>query len=280
MRRIPTLVSLDATPINYDSLGEHYGHRPAGDGFLDRQKYALNRRTFHAAAGLVTWSEWARQSLIKDYGVRADAVRVVAPGAAPGYFDIGFARAMLNTPRRPGIVRALFVGGDFARKGGHDLLAAMRGPLADTCEVHLVTQADIAPQKNVYVHRGLTPNSPELLRLFAEADFFVFPTHADCLAMVLMEAAAAGLPVITTDVGALAENVEPGRSGFVIRHGDVGALTLSMRALIADAELRQRMSRATFAVARERFDAQRNNRVVLDLLGALAEARPTVRRAA
>src|SRR5258708_34790474 len=59
MRRVPSVISLDATPINYDSLAEHYGHQPAGDGWLDRQKYKLVRRAFHAAAGLVAWSELA-----------------------------------------------------------------------------------------------------------------------------------------------------------------------------------------------------------------------------
>jgi hypothetical protein len=61
MQRIPSVVSLDATPINYDLLGQHYGHRAAGGGLLDRQKYRLNRRAFQSAAVLVSWSEWARR---------------------------------------------------------------------------------------------------------------------------------------------------------------------------------------------------------------------------
>src|SRR5206468_3682262 len=93
--------------------------------------------------------------------------------------------------------RVLFVGGDFKRKGGPALLEVMRGPLAGWCELHVVTQAEVAPQPGVVVHRGLQANSPELLRLFATADIFVLPTMADCLAVVLMEATAAGLPVIT-----------------------------------------------------------------------------------
>src|SRR5581483_7359690 len=41
MRRIPTVISLDATPLNYDEVGASYGHRAAGEGFLDRQKFQL-----------------------------------------------------------------------------------------------------------------------------------------------------------------------------------------------------------------------------------------------
>src|SRR6266540_4221504 len=93
MRRLPTLISLDATPINYD-----------------------------AAAVLVTWSEWAKGSLIDDYGADARKIHVLAPGAAQAYFDIGRSRRVAPAPDAP--VRILFVGGDFPRKGGEQLLEA------------------------------------------------------------------------------------------------------------------------------------------------------------
>jgi hypothetical protein len=47
MRRLPTIISLDATPINYDSVGRFYGHHAAGRGLIDRQKYLANKRAFH-----------------------------------------------------------------------------------------------------------------------------------------------------------------------------------------------------------------------------------------
>jgi glycosyltransferase involved in cell wall biosynthesis len=277
MRRLPAIVSLDATPINYDSVGRHYGHRAAGAGLLDRQKYALNRRAFHHAAALVAWSEWARDSLVDHYGVESAKVRVIAPGAAPAYFAIGEQRAA--APERAAgdtaPVRLLFVGGDFRRKGGHLLLECMRGPLAGRCELHVVTREAVAPQRNVYVHAGLTPNSPKLLRLFAEADAFVFPSLADCLPLALMEATAAGLPVVTTDVGALGETVAQGRSGLSglsVRAGDGEALREALEAVVADAELRRRMGRAGHALARNKFDAQRNNRALLGLVAEVGRS--------
>jgi glycosyltransferase involved in cell wall biosynthesis len=282
IRQIPTVISLDATPINYDSVGEHYGHRPAGDGFVERQKYRLNQSAFAAAARLVTWSEWTRRSLVNDYGIPVEKVDVLAPGAAPDYFAIGAARAaMTDQPVPAAPVRILFVGGDFRRKGGPALLECMRdSSLASRCELHIVTQTDVAPQPNVFVHRGLQANSPELLSLFASADVFVLPTLADCLAVVLMEATAAGLPVITTDVGALSEAVRPGESGMLIAAGDTTALSWALTALVDDPCLRRQMGRAGQALAREKFDAQRNNRALLDLVVELGLARQHTRRAA
>jgi glycosyltransferase involved in cell wall biosynthesis len=276
MRRLPTVISLDATPINYDSVGEFYGHRAAGRGFPDRLKYRINRRAFHAAAGLVTWSQWARRSLVDDYGVDDARIRVIPPGVAACYFDVGERRAATRPSSaaecRP--VRLLFVGGDFRRKGGPQLLACLEGSLAERCRLDVVTQANVEPRAGVRVHRGLGPNSPELLRLFAQADVFVLPSRADCLAMVLMEAAAAALPVVTTDVGALGEAVVDGESGFVVRAGDGAGLRRALEALVADRELRGRMGRTGLAVARRRFDARGNGRALLDFVIAATRTRP------
>jgi glycosyltransferase involved in cell wall biosynthesis len=282
MRRVPAVVSLDATPLNYDSVGRYYGHRPAGDGFLDRQKYRLNRQVFHQAAALVAWSEWARCSLVEDYGVDHARTHVIAPGAAPEFFDLGDQRLCRSAAsaalegRTPDgedrLVRLLFVGADFERKGGPLLLECMRQGLAERCELHVVTKTDVAPQPNVYVHRGIRPNSAQLYDLFAQADVFVLPSYAECLAIVLMEATAAGLPVVTTGVGALREAVVEGESGMVIPAGDVRALWHALTTLAGDRLLRRRMSVAGLTLARQKFDARRNNRALLDVVCAAARA--------
>ena len=88
-----------------------------------------------------------------------------------------------------------------------------------------------------------------------------------------MEATAAGLPVITTQVGALGEAVLPGESGLVVPPGDGAALAQALRTLVEDGALRRRMGRAGLALAGARFNAERNNRALLDLLAEVAGAR-------
>jgi glycosyltransferase involved in cell wall biosynthesis len=276
MRRLPSVISLDATPINYDSVGKPYGHRPAGRGFLDRQKHRINRQAFHAAVGLVTWSNWARRSLFDDYGVDSARVRVIPPGAAGCFFELGERRAAGGpAPTRSEPVRLLFVGSDFRRKGGADLLACLQGPLSERCQLDLVTQEAPEPSNNVRIHRDVRPNSPELTRLFAAADIFVLPSLADCSPMALMEASAAALPVVTTDVGALGEMVIDRESGFIVRPGDRAALRHALDTLVADADLRPRIGRAALAVARRKFDAGRNGRALLDFVIGAAQAGST-----
>ena len=283
MRRLPSIVSMDATPLNYDRVGAAYGHTPAGNGFLDRRKFAMNRAVFEAAAGLVTWSEWAKRSLEDDYQIDPAKVRVLAPGAAAAYFAIGQQRpTVTEAAGQTGRVKVLFVGGDFQRKGGPLLVESMRDLLGERCELHLVTSqtAQVEPQPHLFVHHGLGPNSPALLRLFRAADLFVLPSRAECLAVVLMEATAAGLPVITTEVGALAEAVTVGQSGLTVPVGDGAALRHALEVLVSDAGLRQRMGRAGHALARDKFDAQRNNQALLDMVVAYALAPQAAWRAA
>ena len=273
MRRIPAVISLDATPLNFDHVSRigGYSHRPAGESFLDRQKYLMNRRAFHAAAALVPWSEWARRSLIDEYGADPDRIRVLAPGAAAEFFELGRQRAdatpaVESTARQVDPVRILFVGGDWARKGGPVLLEALKGLPADAWRLDVVTRDSVPPTPGVTVHHGVGPNSAELLRRFEQADLFVLPSLGECLAVVLMEATAAGLPVVTTDVGALGEAVRPAETGLIVPPNDVRALREALSTLLNDPTRRRSMGRAGHDLARQRFDARANNHSLLDLV--------------
>ena len=272
MRRVPAILSLDATPLNFDEVGAAYEHQPAGDGWVDARKHQLNRAAFGAARAIVAWSEWAAASLVRDYAVPRERIVVNAPGAAQRYFAIGEARPQAVAAVSP--VRLLFVGGDLARKGGFQLLEAVRAARTlRAFELHLVTRDAVPATPGVIVHRGLGPNSPELLDLFRTADAFVLPSLGECFGIALMEAAAAGLPIVATGVGAMREAAVDGRSAIVVSVADVRSLRQAIERLVDDEALRGRLGRAGHALARAKFDADRNNRVILDLLASVA--RPT-----
>lgn len=274
MRRIPTIVSMDATPINFDSIGYPYNHVPSKYKQFEALKNALNRRTFRGARHLITWHEWGKQSLQADYGMPASKIHVISPG-----IDLD----RWNFARQPhgGPVRLLFVGGDFRRKGGEILLAAYARDLMDRCTLDIVTKedVDIRGLRGVTVHQGFAPNAASLLELYAAADLFVFPTFADTLPLVVMEAMASGLPVVTTTVGAVREEIDDGVSGLLVPPADVDALSRAVGRLVDDPQLRQRMGAEARRVACERFNAAKNYSRIVDLCKRSIDEAAGARRA-
>jgi glycosyltransferase involved in cell wall biosynthesis len=265
--RVPTIISLDATPLNYDTVGAYYGHRSGGR--LERLKLLANRRAFRAAAALVTWCAWAKDSLVRDYGMPESKITVIPPGVDLARWPRHDASLRAQDDGQP--VRLLFVGGEFARKGGELLLQCFRAGLDERCELHIVTQAPVAPAHNIFVYHNLTPNSDTLLRLYAESDIFVFPSLADCAPLAVPEAMAAGLPVISTRVGAIPEMVRDGETGLLLPPGDMGALRNAIETLLAQPELRARMGTAGRRVVEAEHDARYNGHRLVDVLKAVTD---------
>ena len=176
LSRIPTVVSLDATPRQYDELGAFYDHR-RGSRIGESLKAAVHRHCFRRAARLVTWSEWSKAGLVDEYDVPPEKIKVIPPGVdvelwAPDHLDSH------GDGAEP--VRVLFVGGDLERKGGLVLLDAI-GRLRDDgvdIEADIVTRDQVAPRPGVQIHHGLTANSPDLIALYRRADVFCLPTSA------------------------------------------------------------------------------------------------------
>ncbi|MCA9289130.1 MAG: glycosyltransferase [Phycisphaerales bacterium] len=84
----------------------------------------------------------------------------------------------------------------------------------------------------------------ELSELYASADMFLFPSITDTLGQVVMEAQAAGLPVLVTEMGGPKEVMEDGRTGHVLGHKNPEQWVDAIVGLIADNARRAEMSRA------------------------------------
>ncbi len=93
-------------------------------------------------------------------------------------------------------------------------------------------------------------NGTELARAYASSDIFVFPSTTDTFGNVIIEAQAAGLPVIVSDVGGPRELVTDGVNGLITQALDVSAFAAAIRRLVEDEPLRKEMS----AAARRRVE--------------------------
>jgi glycosyltransferase involved in cell wall biosynthesis len=279
MRRIPTVVSLDATPLQLDEFADAYDHRVHGRAG-EHLRWRMNRLCFSHAAHIVTWSSWAKQGVVDGYGVPPEHVTVLPPGVR-----IEDWRAPAPQPPDAAL-HVLFVGGDLERKGGDELLKAIdelrREPPADgeheEVVLDLVTRADVEERPGVRVHRGLTPNSPDLLALFHRADVFVLPTKADCLGVALLEAGAAGLPLVSTGVAGIPEIVIDGETGLMVEPGSTTGLVAALRKLVDDESLRRRLGAAASEHVARNFDAEGNTGRLVDLMLDVAARGRAVRR--
>jgi glycosyltransferase involved in cell wall biosynthesis len=104
----------------------------------------------------------------------------------------------------------------------------------------------------------------DIERLYAAMDVFVLASHREGFPRAAMEAASMGLPVVATDVRGCREVVRPGLTGLVFPRGDVAALARAVKTLVDHPGQRDRMGRASRALALERFDERDVVRAVFD----------------
>jgi glycosyltransferase involved in cell wall biosynthesis len=95
---------------------------------------------------------------------------------------------------------------------------------------------------------GRREDVPQLL---AACDVFALPSLYEGSSLALLEAMAAGIPIVSSAIGGTDELIEDGRSGLLVPPGDAAALAAALRQLLSDSELREGLA----ARARERVDA-------------------------
>jgi glycosyltransferase involved in cell wall biosynthesis len=95
------------------------------------------------------------------------------------------------------------------------------------------------------------------IEVFREADVFVLPSYYENFPLVIIEAACAGLPIITTKVGALPEFFEHKRSVVFVEAGDVDSLAKSLAELLSNYSLRVSLGKGARAVFEQRLQRDR-----------------------
>jgi glycosyltransferase involved in cell wall biosynthesis len=109
---------------------------------------------------------------------------------------------------------------------------------------------------------------PDLLNAM---DIFVLPSYSEGVSLALLEAMAAGKPVIATAVGGLPEVVTEGENGLLIPPRDAEALAGALARLLTDPALAQRLGTNARARVRENFSLDRLGREINEIYGELVE---------
>ncbi len=94
------------------------------------------------------------------------------------------------------------------------------------------------------------------LTSFFHWDVFALPSIEEGFGIALVEAMAAGLPVVATNVGGIPEIIEHGKTGFLVPPADSNALAAQLAKLLSDSGERQRIGQAACTCARKRFSQE------------------------
>lgn len=259
MRKVPTYLSIDGTPAElelYRALQGQAGPTGRYSAFRD----AVHRRTYRAARGVICMSSFVRDTLVREYRVEPERTLVLLPGVDVERWHPPAEHAPSKS------VRLLFIGGDFARKGGPELLRWARETKAKDWSLDIVTEENVQAPAGVQVHSGFKPNDPRLMDLVRQSDLFVLPTRADMSPWVIAEAKASGKAIVTTTVGALPEMVRDGIDGWLIPPRDHDALVECLDARVADRGTLAEFGARARKDAELRFNAARNLELLLDFM--------------
>jgi len=119
----------------------------------------------------------------------------------------------------------------------------------------------------------------DLRSVWAASDLFVLPSQGEGFSLALIQAMAAGVPVVAFAAGGPAEIIVHGETGFLIPPGDVAALADRVRELLEDPALRARLAQAAREAVRRRFDREQILRRIESVYeAALQRATPSCAR--
>ena len=247
----------------------------ANDIFAPRHFEIGLDKLVDVARVIVTETDYAAQFLRERFPQRADSVHRIYNGLDLAEFE----RADFSSS--PPLIIA--VGRLIAKKGFAELiracaLLAERGKLF-RCEIigegplenELRAQIAQLNLQNRFVLSGAKPQR-EVRQHLAAASVFVLPSvldpegGMDNLPTVIMEAMAAGLPVISTNIAGIPEMVVQNETGFLVQPADPIALAKAIEDVIDDRLLAQRLGEAGHQRAQELFSIEKNVRELCALL--------------
>jgi len=222
-------------------------------------------------------ADWVREEGL------GDRVEVVYNGVdvPVGAFDREASRRRFDVPSEATVV-GLF-SQLVAHKGALDLVRAAHTAVPSNPDLHFLLaghgptafagqlQKEMA-SGDAAGHIHLVPPQPGIWELLAATDVLALPTlWPDPLPRAVMEAMAAGLPVVAYRDGGVVEMVVEGETGLLCRPGDVGGLARAILELAGDAALRIRFGEAGRIRAREHFNIDRHiDRMDSVLQGAIS----------
>jgi glycosyltransferase involved in cell wall biosynthesis len=253
----------------FERFGLTVGYDPKAD------LWKLVLRDCASADLLLVNSDFVKETFV-DLGYPAEKIRVAYLGVRETFFNLK------QNYDIDGPVKILFTGNFDVRKGVRVLLEAIRLCRGEGLDLRLELIGNLGngepclqpSDSEFFTHTPFVPPT-ELASAFARADLFVFPTFAEGSSRSAMEAAAAGLPVITTKNCGLP--LEHGKSALYVPAGDVESLAAAISLASADHALRSSLGRSAMMMVTGNYTWAHYGERVANVLSEAVEHRRATR---
>ena len=251
---IPSLVSYH---LDYGRVARHFQVGPFNAGFIEPTINFLTRWIMNNSNYNLAPSRFV-QNRVREIGVTAE-VGLWRRGVNADQFHPRYANAAMReqlSDCHPNAVILLYVGRISTEKQLHHL----RPVLEQVPGTRLALVGDGPALPDLETEFAGLParflghmQGESLAQAYASADVFVFPSALESFGLVVLEAMAAGLPVVASRVGGVTDVVEEGRTGYTFEPGDVAALVEGVRRIAIDRAHRTAMGQAARAFAETLF---------------------------
>lgn len=205
-----------------------------------------------------------------EFGLRPALSEVITPAVDPEIFG------PKPGPRAPGPLRVVATGALSWRKDQESALRGIRRALDLGADLRYTVLGDgperdrvlfTAGELGLHGHVELAGRTPpdEVIRTLRDADVFLHTSSSEGISNAVLEAMACGLPVVTTDVGGMAEAVSHDVDGLLVGVRDSVAIGAALHRLATEPDTRARLGEAARATIVDRFRLDQQ----LDAFGAL-----------
>jgi glycosyltransferase involved in cell wall biosynthesis len=200
----------------------------------------IERRAIEHSWRVVYSSEWAARSAINFYGADPRKVSIINFGA-----NMPEHQRFVTGKSDDSVCHLLFIGIDWKRKGGEIAFKTFQKLKSEGIKCRLtivgcVTNVDNSEDVEIvrYLDKTNAIDLRRLIDIYSKSHFLLLPTVADCTPIVFSEAAAFGIPVLTTDTGGNASVIHDGVNGFIFPAGsDEGVYADKIRSLFLNKPL-------------------------------------------
>lgn len=245
MRETP-FVSFHDCNVILSHKGGPYAHGSHYSGRVLDKTISQEKMVYEQARLIFTASNWLKNSLVTDFGISPEKVITVFRGTniQPINFNKDYNGRTI-----------LFVGKNFKRKGGHILLKAFKLVRRELSDARLIIIGPNIPIDEPGVEvKGLVTDKEMLKKYYQQASVFVMPSLFEPFGIVFLEAYAFKTSCIGTNICAIPEIIDEGKSGFLIPPNDYKILADRMLILLKDTHLSKKMGSYAFEKVKKVFN--------------------------